>query len=98
MTPQAAGFTPALGYRFLTPAYDAAVALFTRERRWRNALIRQIAPRAKDVIADVGCGTGTLAVMLKRHAPSVSVHGFAPIQKCSTALNAKRTRPVRSST
>lgn len=71
-------FTPALGYRFLTPAYDAAVALFTRERRWRNALIRQIAPRAKEVVADVGCGTGTLAVMLKRHAPSVSVYGFDP--------------------
>jgi FkbM family methyltransferase len=78
MTHHTAAFTPALGHRLLTPAYDAAVALFTRERRWRNALIRQISPRAKDVVADVGCGTGTLAVMLKRHAPSVSVYGFDP--------------------
>jgi trans-aconitate methyltransferase len=72
------GFTPALGHHWLTPAYDTAIALLTRERRWRNALIRQIAPRAKEVVADVGCGTGTLAVMLKRHAPSVSVFGFDP--------------------
>ena len=78
MTHLTSNFTPALGYQFLTPAYDAAVALVTRERRWRNALIRQIAPRAKEVVADVGCGTGTLAVMLKRHAPSASIYGFDP--------------------
>lgn len=78
MTGLTTNFTPALGSKILTPAFDAAVALVTRERRWRNALIRQIAPRAKDVVADVGCGAGTFAVMLKRHAPSVSVFGFDP--------------------
>jgi ubiquinone/menaquinone biosynthesis C-methylase UbiE len=78
MTHETASYTPALGHRVLTPAYDAAVALFTREARWRKALVRQIAPRAKQTVADVGCGTGTLAVMLKRHAPSVSVYGFDP--------------------
>lgn len=71
-------FAPALGYRWLTPAYGAAIAVMTRERRWRQALIRQMAPRAKQIVADVGCGTGTLAVMLKAHAPSVSVYGFDP--------------------
>lgn len=71
-------FTPALSRRWLTPVYDTAVALFTGERRWRKTLIRQIAPRAKDVVADVGCGTGTLALMIKTHAPSVSVFGFDP--------------------
>jgi trans-aconitate methyltransferase len=78
MTNETVNYTPALGAHWLTPAYDAAIALLTRERRWRRALIRQIAPRARQVVADVGCGTGTLAVMLKTHAPSVSVHGFDP--------------------
>lgn len=78
MTKETMNYTPALGAHWLTPAYDATIALLTRERRWRRALIRQIAPRARQVVADVGCGTGTLAVMLKTHAPSVSVHGFDP--------------------
>lgn len=35
-------YTPALGYRFLTPAYDLAVGLLTRERRWRRELRKGI--------------------------------------------------------
>lgn len=74
----AQGFTPALGHAALTPIYDAAIALLTREGRWRNALVQQIAPKATDVIVDVGCGTGTLAVMLKSAAPSATVVGLDP--------------------
>jgi len=39
----AAGFTPALGHRSLTGLYDAAIALMTRERVWRSALLAQLA-------------------------------------------------------
>lgn len=78
MTAGHEAYTPALGHRRLTPLYDTAIALLTRERRWRRALIRQIGPRAKEVVADVGCGTGALAVMLKAHTPSASVYGFDP--------------------
>ncbi len=30
-------YTPALGFRALTPVYDAALALLTRETVWRTA-------------------------------------------------------------
>lgn len=71
-------FTPALGRLGWTAAYDAAVALFTRERRWRAALVALAAPSPGDVLVDLGCGTGTLAVRLKRMCPAAAVHGVDP--------------------
>ena len=71
-------YVPALGDRRLSPFYDATVALMTCERTWRRAFIKQIAPEPRDVILDVGCGTGTLAVMLKRACPSASIYGIDP--------------------
>lgn len=71
-------FTPALGHSALTPLYDAAIRLMTRERRWRVALIEQIDPGNRDAILDVGCGTGSLAILLKRQAPHARVVGLDP--------------------
>ena len=71
-------YTPALGRPELSGLYDAAISLLTRERRWREALLRQIAPRAGDVILDVGCGTGTLAVLIKQAAAAADVTGLDP--------------------
>ena len=71
-------YVPALGYHFLTPFYDTAIALLTREATWRKALVKQIAADQRDVVVDVGCGTGTLAVMLKRASPYTTVYGLDP--------------------
>lgn len=71
-------FTPALGQRWLTPLYDLAIAMLTRERVWRKLLLRQINPRAGDRILDVGCGTGSLATMIARAAPQAAVLGIDP--------------------
>ena len=75
---QTADFTPAAGHPALTPIYDLAIRVLTRERRWREALIEQVAPRAGQAILDVGCGTGTLAIMLKRCAPGARIVGLDP--------------------
>ena len=85
-------FTPALGHATLTPLYDSAIAVLTREGRWRNALVQQIAPKATDVIVDVGCGTGTLVLMLKRVAPSATIIGLDPDPAVLDLAKAKAQR------
>lgn len=71
-------FTPALGYAFLTPLYDFAIAAVTRENLWRDRLVATINPAATDRILDVGCGTGSLAIRLKMAAPGAEVIGIDP--------------------
>src|SRR3546814_20938716 len=71
-------YTPAAGHHWLTPVYDFGVAALTREHRWRSALIKQVRPRAGDVIADIGCGTGSVLVRLGNAAPSARLLGIDP--------------------
>lgn len=75
---QSRSYVPALGDHRLSPFYDATIALMTCERTWRRALVRQIAPEPRDVILDIGCGTGSLAIQLKRACPSASIYGVDP--------------------
>ena len=86
------GFVPALGFVRLTRLYDAALAVATRERVWRTALVEQVAPRPGDTIIDVGCGTGTLAVLLKRRAPDARVIGIDPDPEALTIAKRKAAR------
>ena len=73
-----AHYTPALGRSGFTGAYDLTIRLLTREQKWRTALLRQVAPQDGETILDVGCGTGTFAIMLKRAAPGARVIGLDP--------------------
>ncbi|MFJ8477077.1 class I SAM-dependent methyltransferase [Kitasatospora sp. NPDC094011] len=70
-------FTPAAGRLAPLRLYDPIVAL-TRERLWRSLLAMHVAPRPDDVIVDVGCGTGSLAVLLGRVEPRARVIGVDP--------------------
>lgn len=71
-------YTPALGRREWTGLYDLAIALMTREGRWRSALVKQLAPRAGETILDVGCGTGSLAALIVKRTPDVRLIGLDP--------------------
>lgn len=58
--------------------YDMLSFLLTRTRRSRPALLAQVAPASGDVIADVGCGTGTQLRLVARACPSVTLIGIDP--------------------
>jgi len=70
-------FTPALGRFAPTRFYDHVVAL-TRERLWRTLAAMYVAPRPDEVIVDVGCGTGSLALLLGRVEPQARILGVDP--------------------
>ncbi len=69
-------YVPALGYRWLTPYYDAVVGATTRERTFKNALIRQADIQPGQHVLDLACGTGTLAIWIKEAYPQTDVTGI----------------------
>lgn len=85
-------FTSAAGVPALTPLYDLAISALTRESVWRGALLAHVRPAAGDRILDVGCGTGTFAVMLKQAAPGCSVTGLDPDPEILVRARAKAIR------
>lgn len=70
-------FTPALGRFAHSRLYDSVIAL-TRERLWRSMLAMHTALKAGDVVIDVGCGTGSLALLLHEIEPCARVIGVDP--------------------
>jgi ubiquinone/menaquinone biosynthesis C-methylase UbiE len=68
-------FTPAFP---LLWAYDLIVAASARERTWRRAFLQQLDPRAFDIIADIGCGTGSFLALIGRTAKSAKLIGVDP--------------------
>lgn len=85
-------YIPALGHRRLTGAYDLAVRIATRERVWRRRLLEQLAPAGGEAIIDVGCGTGTFAIMCKRRSPGAKVTGLDPDPDALAIAAAKARR------
>jgi ubiquinone/menaquinone biosynthesis C-methylase UbiE len=70
-------FTPALG-RFLPARFFDLAAALTRERLWRRLVVERVAGQPDDVIVDVGCGTGSLALLLHGSQPEARIIGVDP--------------------
>ncbi len=89
---QQARYVPALGRPELTGLYDLVVGLVTRERRWRRALLAALDPRDGETIIDIGCGTGSQAIAIKRARPGARVIGLDPDPVVLAIARAKAQR------
>ena len=69
-------YIPALKHSWLTRFYDPVVALSTREKVFREKLLAQAEINPGDRVLDLGCGTGTFAIMLKTRYPTARVTGL----------------------
>lgn len=69
-------FVPALGHDWLTSLYDPVLRLTTRERTFKLRLLASARLDDAQSMLDLGCGTGTFAVMAKRAHPRVDVVGL----------------------
>jgi len=69
-------YVHALRFAALTSLYDPIIALTTREKTFKAALLDAAALQASDRVLDVGCGTGTLAIQAKQQTPTIEIHGI----------------------
>lgn len=72
----AGGYVPALGFDFLTPLYDPFLRALLREDTLKQRLVDQARIQPGHAVLDVGCGTGTLAILVKRSQPEARVVGL----------------------
>lgn len=84
-------FIPAAGHDAALPLYDPLTWLAGAQSR-RKLLIERACPSSGQRVLDVGCGTGTLAVALKRAEPRVEVTGIDPDPRALTRARSKASR------
>jgi ubiquinone/menaquinone biosynthesis C-methylase UbiE len=60
----------------LTAIYDPVIRLFTREGTFKPRLLEQAGLAAGQRVLDLGCGTGTLAIMAKERQPGAELVGL----------------------
>jgi ubiquinone/menaquinone biosynthesis C-methylase UbiE len=79
-----------MGVEWLLPFYDPFTRLVGLDRT-RQELVVQAELQPGDRVLDVGCGTGSLAILIKRLVPGVEVVGLDPDEK-ALARAARKAR------
>jgi ubiquinone/menaquinone biosynthesis C-methylase UbiE len=70
------GYLPALRCPALTRFYDPLIRLTTRESLFKARLVEQARSEPGQRVLDLGCGTGTLALLVKARQPAADVVGL----------------------
>ena len=73
-------YLPAAGHDWALPLYDPLVKLIGAETA-KRALVDQASLHGRQRVLDVGCGTGTLATLIKVTHPESEVTGLDPDPK-----------------
>ena len=71
-----ARYIPAFHFHWLTRWYDPVMRHLFSETALKTALIAQARIQADQAVLDVGCGTGTLTLMIKQTEPHAAVYGL----------------------
>jgi len=84
-------YLPAAGRDLFLPLYDLVARLLGADQA-RQSLLDQPQLRSAERVLDIGCGTGTFAVLLKKRFPKVEVIGLDPDQRALARAKRKSER------
>ena len=70
------GYVAALRFPALNRAFDPVVRVTMRETRFKRELLDQAAIEPGQRVLDLGCGTGTLAILAKERVPEAELVGL----------------------
>jgi ubiquinone/menaquinone biosynthesis C-methylase UbiE len=84
-------FVPGMGVDWLLPLYDSFTRLLRLDRARRDLLL-QADLRPGHRVLDIGCGTGSLVVLVKQLFPDVEVIGLDPDAKALARATRKAQR------
>jgi ubiquinone/menaquinone biosynthesis C-methylase UbiE len=84
-------YLPAAGHHWSLPLYDPLVKLLGGDAA-RTMLLDQAEIQPGHRVLDIGCGTGTLLVLLKRQYPTVDAVGLDPDPKALARAKRKGER------
>src|SRR4051794_40871757 len=82
-------FVPALRLDALTRLYDPVVALTSRERGFKRRLLEHARMKDGEAVLDLACGTGTLAIDIKKDMPKAKVSALDGDRSILTKARAK---------
>jgi len=82
-------YIPALSFRWLTPLYDPLLKWIMREENFKRILISQANVQPEMKVLDLGCGTGTMTIMLKQGVPQAKVIGLDGDKEVLTIARSK---------
>lgn len=85
-------YIPALRYDWLTPLYDPLIRWTLRESTFKRQLMKQAGIERGHRVLDLGCGTGTLALLIKSHHPKADVFGLDADPKVLEVARAKAVK------
>lgn len=88
-------FIPAARFSFLSPLFDALCAMFGFGKKYRKQIIDALNLSDKKIrVLDAGCGTGSLAVELKKNHPNIELTTFDADPKILKIAKEKATKKI----
>ena len=85
-------FIPAAGRDLFLPLYDPLVKLLGRNEQTRGELVRRAHIGPGQQVLDLGCGTGSLSVLIQQRHPEAKLTGLDPDPKALARATAKAAR------
>lgn len=76
MSARPEGYIPAAGHDWLLPFYDPVLRVLFCEEELKRRLLEEADVRPGHRVLDVGCGTGTLTILIKTECPEARVVGL----------------------